>query len=149
MNTLPDRDKFAGRPREEVLRIIRDSGLVDERWYRATYRDVADGGLDPVAHYVDHGADEGRNPNSHFDTRWYAKTYADVRAAGVDPLLHYAIDGAREGRRAGPAFDTAYYLAQNPDVGRGVLNPLVHYLRLGLREGRLARSYPFGLGAGG
>ena len=144
MNTPSDRAKFADRPREEVVRIIRESGLVDERWYGETYRDVADGGLDPVAHYVDHGADEGRNPNSHFDTRWYLKTYADVRAAGVNPLLHYAIDGAKEGRRTSPTFDTAYYVAQNPDVGPHGLNPLVHYLRSGLREGRSARSYPFG-----
>lgn len=137
------------RPRDEVVQLLRDSGLVDEDWYRRIYRDVADGGLDPVEHYVDHGAPEGRNPNSHFDTQWYVATYPDVHEAGVNPLLHYLIDGADEGRRTSRSFDTAQYLSDNPDVVRAGINPLLHYLRIGLREGRLGRRYAFGVGRRG
>lgn len=132
--------------RDEVIAILRASGLFDGRWYLQSYPDVAESGIEPIIHYVDYGASEGRNPNSHFETKWYVAHYADVREAGINPLLHFVIDGAREGRRVGPAFDTAYYLAHNPDVDVDQINPLAHYLRSGLREGRLGRPYPFGGG---
>ena len=146
MSDRGERDEVAARSRDEVVGLLLDSGLVDERWYKETYLDVANGGLDPVSHYVDYGAAEGRDPNSHFSTRWYLSNHPDVREMGINPLLHYLTHGAREGRRVGPAFDTAYYLAQNPDVDAEQVNPLAHYLRSGLREGRLGRSYPFGEG---
>jgi len=34
----------------------------DATWYRATYRDVARSGMDPLRHYLRHGRDEGRMP---------------------------------------------------------------------------------------
>ncbi len=146
MSDTGEGDEVAARARDEVVSVLLDSGLVDERWYKETYPDVANGGLDPVSHYVDYGAAEGRDPNSHFSTRWYLNNYPDVRETGINPLLHYLLHGAQEGRRVGPAFDTAYYLAHNTDVDGGQINPLVHYLRSGLRERRLGRPYPFGGG---
>ena len=46
------------------MAILRRSGLFDADWYRSTYKDVAVSGVDPLKHYVAHGADEGRKPNS-------------------------------------------------------------------------------------
>ena len=145
MDNRDERDEIETRSRDNIVSILLDSGLVDERWYKEIYPDVANGDLDPVSHYVDYGATEGRDPNSHFSTKWYLSKYPDVREMGINPLLHYLIHGAQESRRVGPTFDTAYYLAHNTDVDPRRINPLVHYLRSGLREGRLGRPYPFAL----
>ena len=76
--------------------------LFDTDWYRAEYRDVAAAGLDPIRHFFDDGAREGRNPNAYFVTNWYLSTNADVVASNMNPFLHYLLYGAREGRRPTP-----------------------------------------------
>lgn len=65
---LPDPDGDA--------RLIRESGLFDADWYRATYPDSREGGLDPVDHYLRIGAAKGYNPNPLFDTGYYARQMA-------------------------------------------------------------------------
>lgn len=91
--TLPS---TAGTPIEAV------SLLFDPDWYRTAYKDVAAAGLDPIRHFFDNGAREGRKPNPFFDTTWYLATYADVLASKMNPFLHYLLYGAREGRRPRP-----------------------------------------------
>ena len=59
--------------REGDVGRVRDSGLFDEQWYRATYPDVERSGLDPIEHYLAIGAREGRNPGPLFDTAYYAR----------------------------------------------------------------------------
>lgn len=80
--------------------LVRRSGLFDEEWYLTQNPDVLAGGYDPVEHYLEHGAREGRNPGPGFDTRYYLKTNPDVAAAGLNPLVHYILDGVMEGRAA-------------------------------------------------
>jgi hypothetical protein len=46
---------------------IAESGLFDADWYLTTYPDVAAAGLDPIDHYLNHGASEGRNPGPGFE----------------------------------------------------------------------------------
>ncbi len=58
------RDRLS-RIRQKMWR-LRQSGLFDEEWYLAQYKDVADAGLDPLLHYVRYGANEGRHPNPQF-----------------------------------------------------------------------------------
>jgi GT2 family glycosyltransferase len=117
-------------------RRLAKSGLFDPNWYLAQNPDVAAAGVDPLVHYLQSGAAEGRDPNPFFDTDWYAAEYPDVAAAGVNPLLHYLESGAAEGRNPGPRFDSDWYAAQNPDVGEAGTNPLAHFLRAGATEGR-------------
>jgi hypothetical protein len=74
--------------------------LFDAAWYLVTYPDVAAAGVNPLEHYLRHGAAEGRDPGPLFSTRWYLEAYPDVAAAGVNPLEHYLRRGAAEGRRA-------------------------------------------------
>ena len=74
--------------------------LFDTDWYRSTYPDVAAAGLDPIRHFFDNGAREGRNPNAHFETSWYVSANADVAASMMNPFLHYLLYGAREGRKS-------------------------------------------------
>jgi hypothetical protein len=71
------------------------------------YPDVADSGLDPAHHYLEHGWREGRNPGPAFSTRKYLKTYKDVAERGVNPLLHFIEFGQWEGRQAHPVVNGA------------------------------------------
>lgn len=76
--------------------------LFDPVWYLKTYPDVAAAGLDPIRHFFEDGAREGRDPNAHFKTEWYLAQNQDVVASKVNPFLHYLLYGAREGRRPAP-----------------------------------------------
>jgi hypothetical protein len=87
---------------EEQRRLIAASGLFDAAWYLDRYPDVAGAGMDPMRHYVEFGAAEGRDPGPGFDTAFYLRSYPDVAARAVNPLLDYIERGAREGRRTRP-----------------------------------------------
>jgi GT2 family glycosyltransferase len=86
----------AAKVRADVA-VIRASGLFDEAWYRAQYPDAAG---DPIRHYVERGAAEGRDPNRQFSTKVYLENYPDVAARGANALAHYVAFGRREGRSA-------------------------------------------------
>jgi lipopolysaccharide biosynthesis protein len=118
------------------LHLIAQSGLFDSDWYLDRNPDVCAAGVNALAHYLQHGAAEGRDPNPLFDSDWYLHRYPDVRAAGMNPLAHYIRYGAAERRDPSASFSTQYYLVNNPDVAAAGLNPLVHYLRHGAIEGR-------------
>lgn len=74
------------------------SAAVDAAFYRAVYPDVTKLGVHPVAHYVEKGWREGRDPTPWFSTERYLTANPDVAAAGINPLHHYLISGRREGR---------------------------------------------------
>jgi SAM-dependent methyltransferase len=85
----------------ELLRrsqLIAASPLFNAAWYLEQYPDVAAAEFDPIVHYLQHGAPEGRNPGPEFDAKWYLKHYPDVASAGLNPLLHYLEYGAAENR---------------------------------------------------
>ncbi len=131
--------KRAGATSRARRRLVR-SGLFDAQWYLGQNPDVALAGVDPVVHYLKHGAEEGRDPNAYFSSRWYLDNNPDVRMAGTNPLLHYITCGAEEGRDPSAFFRSRWYLDTNPDVRMAGVNPLSHYLSHGAREGR--RSCP-------
>ena len=79
-------------------RLILQSGLFDETWYREKYPDVSAAHQPAVRHYLLFGGFEGRDPSPHFSSSWYLGTYPDVRSAGVNPLLHYIRFGKAESR---------------------------------------------------
>lgn len=54
------------------MALLRRSGLFDAEWYLKHYEDVAKAGVDPLRHYVEHGAHEGREPN---------RTLAELKSA--------------------------------------------------------------------
>lgn len=70
----------------------------DPTFYGAAYPDVVAAGLDPLSHYITHGAAEMRDPNRWFSTRFYVQANPEVAAAGVNPLLHYVTSGHLEER---------------------------------------------------
>jgi GT2 family glycosyltransferase len=73
----------------QAVRTINRSGLFDKTWYNKTNPDVATSGLDPVRHYVEFGAREGRDPSPSFNSREYLASYGDAAAIRVNPLLHF------------------------------------------------------------
>ena len=112
------------------------ASLFDSDYYLANNADVVEGEIDPLAHYMNVGWAEGRNPCALFDNDWYLDQYKDVASAGVNPLTHYVTTGWREGRAPHPFFDAKWYLEAYSDVAAAGLEPLSHYLTAGWREGR-------------
>ncbi len=110
--------------------------LFNASWYLARYPDVAAAGLNPLEHFIAHGASEGRDPNPLFDTDWYLTRYPDVAADGVNPLEHFIAHGTSEGRDPNPLFDTDWYLARYPDIAESKVNWLEHFIHTGLSEQR-------------
>ncbi len=93
-------EAVAGRQdsNDEFRRVITMSGLFDSRFYSTQCPDVDLTKTDPVLHYLEHGALEGRNPSSLFDTAYYLEHNADVNESGMNPLIHYIMYGMTEGR---------------------------------------------------
>lgn len=61
---------LTGAPEEFVLcHGIAVSQLFDAEYYLAENPDVADMDMDPIIHYVRHGAKEGRKPAAWFDEK--------------------------------------------------------------------------------
>ncbi|MCW2338505.1 hypothetical protein M2337_002738 [Sphingobium sp. B2D3A] len=109
MNKLKHR--FTARRREEARyklahTVINQSRLFDPEWYLEYYPDVAMAGLDPLEHFIRHGAQEGRNPSARFDLRFYLKRNPDVARTNLNPLFHYLTFGRDEGRSIRPVGST-------------------------------------------
>ncbi|MHA6718610.1 sulfotransferase family protein [Sphingomonas sp. RS6] len=95
------RDKLLGgnRARDAAQReLVATSGLFDAAYYLRRYPDVAAEGIDPLDHYMRHGAREGRAPSERFNGAHYLEANPDVGEAGVNPLVHYIEHGRAEGR---------------------------------------------------
>jgi hypothetical protein len=131
---------------------------LDPEFYLASYPDVR--GFDPVAHYLEVGWREGRDPNPWFSTRAYLEAKPQLGPLGINPLVDYLRGGmdAPPSPRAAPvqaaasaaaaysfdelravvepAFDRDYYLDLYGDIAASGADPLTHYLESGWREGR-------------
>ncbi len=122
------------RQLEKDSRLIAQSGLFDVAWYLSQNPDVATHSANPIAHYLQHGAFEGRDPSRTFSSKWYLEQNPDVQAAGINPLVHYLRFGAAEGRRttpptsesAKPPQSVADAQRQWDSLGRSRLQQLLH-----------------------
>lgn len=83
------------RPDAHLLATIAQSGYFSAEYYLERYEDVAGAGIDPIVHYLDYGAAEGRNPSRLFDTRFYADSNRDALTSGMNPLVHYLRTGIK------------------------------------------------------
>jgi glycosyltransferase involved in cell wall biosynthesis len=92
----------AGLPKPvlSASEVLNASPWFDKAWYLAQYPDVAQTAMDPVEHYLHHGAKEGRDPSPKFHTGFYLQRYPDVLETGINPLVHYILYGQKEGRGA-------------------------------------------------
>ena len=80
-----------------AIGIIDQSGLFDRRWYLAKNPDVAASGINPIQHYVTHGAREGRDPSPLFSTRNYLMHNPDLAMTGINPLAHFVLHRSGNG----------------------------------------------------
>ena len=81
-----------------IYRTIATSNLFDARWYRSTQVSGLASLMDPLWHYLDHGAAAGLDPSPLFDTSHYVHTNHDVRSSRLNPLFHYLEYGRAERR---------------------------------------------------
>jgi hypothetical protein len=77
----------------------------DAAFYSERYPDVAAARMHPFAHYLLHGAAEGRKPNPWFDPDCYLDRYPEARKRGGDPFVDYLAQGRREGASPHPLVD--------------------------------------------
>ena len=108
---------------DAVIALIPPAGPVDERiaalfdaaWYLRTYPDVAQAGLDPLAHFLAHPG-ERRDPNPRFDS----KAHAAERGLAPDVLaLADYLEGGAWRTGAGRAF-----IARHPAIAIKGVTPL-------------------------
>jgi GT2 family glycosyltransferase len=131
---LPDP---AGQAR--ALELLRDSPLFDPDFYLDRYPDVRAAGADPLQHFVEHGAGEGRWPNPWFDPTWY-RSHNQERGDGSNSLVHYAESAASDTAWTSQWFDGGHYRACYRDVADAGMTPLEHFLCHGVDSGREARA---------
>lgn len=115
-----------------VTRQVRS--ILDPDWYRAQNPDVDFSAIDPVTHYMEIGAREGRWPHPLFDPAWYVRQVPDI-AADANPLAHF-LASADPNKSPHPLFDCRWYLERYGDVRDAKQNALEHYIRHGARERR-------------
>ena len=97
------------------------SPYFDKDFYLRANPDVAEDGIDPFAHFVEHGEFEDRSPHPLIDLKWYRRRY-DVQADA--PLRHYLATGWTKGEQTHPSFFATWYARKS-----GVRSePLLHYL---------------------
>ena len=91
-----------GKPRQfwEWL-VLRRSGLLDAEFYLSRNLDVAAADMNPLMHYIEHGARAGLDPNPVFSTAAYVAAHPELNATGVNPLYHYRRSGNRASEHAG------------------------------------------------
>lgn len=123
---------------------IRRSGLFDEQYYLNTYPDVRAAGIEPLAHYIEHGASEGRNPSSRFQTTYYVARYREEIDPHLHPLLDFILHGQKQQRyptalaelsvflRKSRVFESAQY-ASHFSESLGV-DPIERLLQVELRN---------------
>ena len=109
----------SGKRRQVMI----DSGLFDAEYYLRVNPDVKNSGADPLAHFLNYGGNEGRDPSPDFDSSWYLETYPDVKANGINPLLHYLLYGKGEGRAAQPVTLTQNTLSSSGQKLQSYGNP--------------------------
>ena len=97
----------------------------DSDWYLAVNDDIRAAGGDPLAHYLNTGHFEGRNPTPWFETLWYRDAYLADGKSTVNtdcPLVHYIEHGWRAGNRPHPLIDPAH-IARRHGVAPNELLP--------------------------
>ena len=122
-----------------VRETITQSGIFDARYYMEHYPDVAEGGLDPLEHYLKYGAKERRNPCAMFDALYYLQKNPDVARRRINPLYHFCAYGWKQLRNPCADFDVWWYWTMHLDPASEEINPLAHYLASGRALGLQTR----------
>ncbi|MCK2124301.1 hypothetical protein [Pseudomonas sp. PNPG3] len=81
-----------------------DYNLISPYFDRKRYVDMygvidPDVAVDPVAHYLNFGANKGYEPSEFFDGSFYVNKYKDIAENNLNPFVHYIRYGYDEGRK--------------------------------------------------
>jgi hypothetical protein len=98
--------------------------VFDVAFYLRANPDVAAARVDPVRHYLKHGAAEQRQPLPLFDPVHYLACCPEARNT-ENPLLHFLGITTGKWPATHPLFDCEAYLRVHPEAAG---NPLVHYV---------------------
>ena len=79
--------------------LVANSGLFDAEYYLSANPEIAALNIDPLLHYVEQGAREGRRPSSDFDVAFYLEQCRLHGDEPSNPLLHFITIGAQEGMK--------------------------------------------------
>ncbi|WP_339744313.1 hypothetical protein [uncultured Maricaulis sp.] len=131
---INERRHAAARFEEDRATILL-SGLFDSEWYVSAYPDAASYKGGPLEHFLRHGAQDGRNPNSVFSTSWYLAAYPEVAGSGRNPLAHYQLYGVPLGYQPSYKFDANWYARKHASLIKDGISPLQHYLKYGHQQG--------------
>ncbi|HMK90918.1 MAG TPA: glycosyltransferase [Methylocystis sp.] len=107
------RRSAAASKRAEIIAVL--APHFDEAHYYRENRDVAAAGMGALEHYVDYGAQEGRNPTSIFWTNYYRDRYPDVAVSGQNPFFHYLTYGKAHGYDPNPMGHLTWPRPRAPD----------------------------------
>ncbi|WP_373355963.1 glycosyltransferase [Pseudoroseicyclus sp. CXY001] len=137
-------------------------------FYLGANPDVREAGINPFAHWIVDGREEGRpglpaaEPppppaqeesedalrsieavraliRPEFDAEFYREAYPELALEPAEDLLtDYCAEGWQAGRDPAPDFSTTRYLAHNPDVLEAGINPFAHWILFGRLEERLS-----------
>jgi ADP-heptose:LPS heptosyltransferase/GT2 family glycosyltransferase len=77
--------------------LLAKSGLFDAQYYIRANPDLATLNIDPLLHYVEQGAQEGRSPCPDFDVRYYLEQCRQRGEEPSNPLLHFVTLGVQQG----------------------------------------------------
>lgn len=93
-----DRTSDAGQtvaaPRSEAeslsqADLVLASGFFKQNWYLRSYPEVGTSGIDPLEHFLRHGASGDFDPGPLFPSEKYMEAHPELRETGENPLLHY------------------------------------------------------------
>ena len=89
-----------GKPvRFGEYQLVRNSVFFDKNFYLNENPDVKAAGADPIVHYLQYGAKEGRNPGPSFSETGYRALNPDVAGQMLSSLEHYEGYGRKESWR--------------------------------------------------
>lgn len=83
--------RFLQRFTKSEYTIICDSGLLDPNFYFTQYPEVITYGISAAQHYLNYGAQEGKNPSARFNTLQYLLNNPEVVHEGINPLVHFVL----------------------------------------------------------
>lgn len=105
----------------------------DSSYYLTRNSDIAESGKNPLAHFVEYGWSERRDPHPLIDLEYIGRCNPEV-LAGSTPMATYLQRGEDLERRSHPIFDDAFYRSQFESGVTG--DALKDFIMRGARDAR-------------
>ncbi|WP_189464117.1 glycosyltransferase [Vreelandella hamiltonii] len=93
-----------------------ESTLFDAGWYLARYPDLLNTPTEPLLHFWEAGAAEGRDPGPDFSTSGYLRYYPEVAQLPCQPLTHFLKTGYAHDFSALPEWEGEQAFSNRPTV---------------------------------